>query len=495
MDINKKLLQEINRFRMMSSYQPGRLLSEQDEDNTRKKAFGTDETFPKFSPANKELVEVNMAEDLNELISEKQDDFMKQIPVTLDSNLNLNINGTILKRVDFCQMVKDENYFNGDAVYTRRACNNGTSLYQLKNKKYTVTEYDRNGNLYPKPVTGLATEFKVDNLFDQFIAKYPSYQNFFDTNNDKILENGVSISEYVKNLINSVSLKVVVKPTSSEDLNKFGFTIELSDDKKSRDEYNGAIERLNSGNNGLLTGNFYDVFKTNNFIVPFEGSSRKAYSFLKNNFSEFNFTELVLNIPPDLSQGDIPPVTNTPNPTPTPTPPEVIAFDFVVETAKNYEFDKAELTQQAKDEIDDNITEKFLSILPKYQEGYLKFIKDKEIPVYAYASIDADPYAMDGGFYEGCSQYGVGKGPRKDYNKCLSQARAQKVVDYLKTTQGGIFKDVNFKPVGMGETCQFSGLCWTVKKKGSNEKSPYSTSKTYPDRRFSVNFPSYHADF
>jgi hypothetical protein len=351
MDINKKLLQEINRFRMMSSYQPGRLLSEQDEDNTRKKAFGTDETFPKFSPANKELVEVNMAEDLNELISEKQDDFMKQIPVTLDSNLNLNINGTILKRVDFCQMVKDENYFNGDAVYTRRACNNGTSLYQLKNKKYTVTEYDRNGNLYPKPVTGLATEFKVDNLFDQFIAKYPSYQNFFDTNNDKILENGVSISEYVKNLINSVSLKVVVKPTSSEDLNKFGFTIELSDDKKSRDEYNGAIERLNSGNNGLLTGNFYDVFKTNNFIVPFEGSSRKAYSFLKNNFSEFNFTELVLNIPPDLSQGDIPPVTNTPNPTPTPTPPREIAFDFVVETAKNYEFDKAELTQEDRKSV------------------------------------------------------------------------------------------------------------------------------------------------
>ena len=29
MDINKKLLQEINRFRLMSSYQPGKLLNEQ----------------------------------------------------------------------------------------------------------------------------------------------------------------------------------------------------------------------------------------------------------------------------------------------------------------------------------------------------------------------------------------------------------------------------------------------------------------------------------
>jgi hypothetical protein len=49
---------------------------------------------------------------------------------------------------------------------------------------------------------------------------------------------------------------------------------------------------------------------------------------------------------------------------------------------------------------------------------------------------------------------------RKEYNKCLSQARAEAVVEYLKTIADGTFKDINFVANGMGETNQFSGLKW-----------------------------------
>ena len=73
-------------------------------------------------------------------------------------------------------------------------------------------------------------------------------------------------------------------------------------------------------------------------------------------------------------------------------------------------------------------------------------------PILGYASIDGDP--------EGDVPEDKGYGPcsgqkRKDYNKCLSEARAKRVADMLNDK----FSDdnmINFKYEGMGETDQLS---------------------------------------
>ena len=182
--------------------------------------------------------------------------------------------------------------------------------------------------------------------------------------------------------------------------------------------------------------------------------------------------------------------------TPTIEIPEGIVFDFVIETKNNFEYDSATLTLDAKKAIDNKINEKFNSIEPKYQTGYLNFIKNKVIPVYAYASIDDDSNAKDGGNFTGngadgqsCSVHGKGKGLRYEYNQCLSEARAQSVVDYLKTANNEMFNKIKFNPQGLGETCEFSKNCWTPKNPVSNPDA------TYLDRRFSVNFPKWTADY
>lgn len=177
-----------------------------------------------------------------------------------------------------------------------------------------------------------------------------------------------------------------------------------------------------------------------------------------------------------------------------------IVFDFAVDAKQNFEIDEAILTKDAKDIIDDKIVTNWNDIPQYRKEEYLKFLEDKTIVVNAYASIDALSNFPDGGRYEGCSMYGVGKGPRIKYNQCLSEARANAVVEYLKTIADGAFKDVNFKAVGKGETNQFSGLVWNqpeakiVNGKPINVKSPYSSEQTKPDRRFEVKFPAYHKD-
>jgi len=176
-----------------------------------------------------------------------------------------------------------------------------------------------------------------------------------------------------------------------------------------------------------------------------------------------------------------------------------IAFDFVVETKDNFDFDGAILTDEAKKIIDKNIVDEWNSIPQNRRDGYLDFIKDKTINVNAYASIDALSNFKVSGSYTPCRKTGQ---LRKDYNKCLSQARAEAVVEYLKTIADGAFKDINFVATGMGETNQFSGLKWDNEKQpktNSNgvqidEKSPYSTTETKSDRRFEVKFPKWHTE-
>jgi outer membrane protein OmpA-like peptidoglycan-associated protein len=175
--------------------------------------------------------------------------------------------------------------------------------------------------------------------------------------------------------------------------------------------------------------------------------------------------------------------------------------EFTTSAEDPFEFNRAELTELAKQKLDVlankiiNVGEDYSS---EFKDAFYNFLKSKTITVNAYSSIDASSNFPDGGDYPGCSQYGVGKGPRKSYNKCLSQARAQTVVNYLKD-KGGILAELNYSAVGKGETNKFSNVVWSEANetfpknpsKSLDKKNPNGRDKTAPDRRFVVAIPKF----
>ena len=175
--------------------------------------------------------------------------------------------------------------------------------------------------------------------------------------------------------------------------------------------------------------------------------------------------------------------------------------DFNASAEDPFEFDSPELTETAKKSLNE-LSDKILNVGVKYGEDfkntYYTFLKNKTITINAYSSIDASSNFPDGGGFAGCSKYGIGKGPRKDYNKCLSQARAEKVVAYLKD-KVGILSELTYEAIGRGETNKFSKLVWAEANelfpknpsKSLDKKNPNGRDKTAPDRRFIVAIPKF----
>ena len=119
--------------------------------------------------------------------------------------------------------------------------------------------------------------------------------------------------------------------------------------------------------------------------------------------------------------------------------------------------------------------------------GYEDYLKGLTLVVNGYASQDGDPTAEDGGYLPACSKYGKGKGPRSEYNKCLSQERAQRVADDLQK----IFDElvgtgkIQVNAKGNGETHDFKGRAWN-KIDGKDIESNLSEN-----RRVTFKIPKY----
>jgi hypothetical protein len=497
--MNKELLKEIKRFRLISSYKPGLTLNEQGEndltDDNKTKIFGSDTGFEKFSPANKELVEIYMTEDLNKLIMENQNKYMKEIPITLDNSFKLTLNNdVVLTPYDFCGEYEKGVDFMGDASGTRDACLRGVKLYQLKNSTYSTTLMDKDNKPYESEFIGVKTEFVVKNLLDDFIAKYPKYNSFFKQYEEKYLENNMSISKYVKDMINNLSLTVLVVPESQANLEKFGFTIEntsdnkLSDYTKTKKEYKKIVSSMKNENGTSISGNFYDVFKTTDFIVPIKNSTNKSYYYLKNNFAIFKVAKLNLYIPPKFSEGE----GGLTGPTPTPTPTPLVApIELKLDLINAYEFDKVdkggssywrelksgEEGESGQEQFDDFIVE-YNALKSEYSDvwdKYLEFLKNNKVKIYGYASIDRPPTDTIIGRYPGCqSNKNI-----KDYNQCLSEKRAQQAVKDIVAKIPEL--DGILEPIGGGQTDQFDGKNYTNA----------TSDETYQNRRIYGVFPTY----
>ena len=119
---------------------------------------------------------------------------------------------------------------------------------------------------------------------------------------------------------------------------------------------------------------------------------------------------------------------------------------------------------------------------PKLYQDYLNSLKGQTITVNAYASIDEKSDAIMTGGYTACNKPNQ---TRKAYNQCLSQARAQNVVNELKKLLPDFFDEkagITFKPVGVGETEEFA----------MGKKWPNATKdETLPNRRYTVVLPTF----
>jgi len=181
-----------------------------------------------------------------------------------------------------------------------------------------------------------------------------------------------------------------------------------------------------------------------------------------------------------------------------PEVPDVITQGFDFRADNPFEFDKAGITAEAKEVI----SAKMLGLFElekgegdKLQQYIDKYLKGKEVIINAYSSIDADPEEIGGGEYVGvkdCAKRVNGQPTikRKDYNLCLSQARAEAVAEYLKLEYSDIFGEVIFKPIGHGESNE-SGNGVFAKFGSAEQKAHQATGRdaTKTDRRFDFSLP------
>jgi hypothetical protein len=179
-----------------------------------------------------------------------------------------------------------------------------------------------------------------------------------------------------------------------------------------------------------------------------------------------------------------------------------VSIDIDVDATEPFEFDSLKLVSGGTEAITKFANEILTGVEEDYgpdvKEKYYTWLKSKPITIRAYSSIDASSNFPDGGTVAECAQYGTGKGPRKTYNKCLSQKRAEVIVSELKK-KGGILAELTYDPVGMGETNKFSKIVWAdgnktfgpKPSKSEDQKNPNGTAKTQPDRRFEIIVPTF----
>lgn len=171
-----------------------------------------------------------------------------------------------------------------------------------------------------------------------------------------------------------------------------------------------------------------------------------------------------------------------------PIPPPVVSIEIRLDLTDPFKFDKTELTDIGKSKLEDFIL-KINQVKPKYGEKtygeYINFLKKNKIKVTTSSSIDQDPNGKTADSnnsntttLESCRVPG-GK-LRKEYNKCLSEKRAdaiiQKLTEEIPDLRG------SFIPNAIGETDQFdSGKKWPN----------YKPNETVQNRRLDIDVPTF----
>jgi len=269
------------------------------------------------------------------------------------------------------------------------------------------------------------------------------------------------------------------------------------------------IKKPKIKNPGTLRGN--NVIKLGSFVIRPAGSNKAGTIFKNKKNSQmfpvpdaFWYKWLGIEQIFDLKagwygQGDWEAVrTQTIKKDPDPTDEVPINITFKFNLDDPFEFDRTDLYPDAANTLDTWIKEVNTSIKnadPAESAKYIKILKDTPINVLGYASIDALSNFKVVGKFASCRKESGQL--RKDYNKCLSVARANKIIKYLQDSDSeGILSKLTYTAVGMGETNKFSGKIWKhdILNPTVNVNSPHSKNDTKADRRFIIELPEYKSN-
>jgi outer membrane protein OmpA-like peptidoglycan-associated protein len=138
---------------------------------------------------------------------------------------------------------------------------------------------------------------------------------------------------------------------------------------------------------------------------------------------------------------------------------------FVLDITSPFIFDSIELTNEAKP-----IFDKFIQDIKNNYQGVTA-----NVEVITSSSVDGDPNKIIRGAYGPCQNSGT----RREYDLCLSEKRAEKIVNDLKNGVG--IPTLTFTPKGVGQTTSY-GPGWTKEK-------PTKVSQTAPNRRLIIKLP------
>jgi len=184
---------------------------------------------------------------------------------------------------------------------------------------------------------------------------------------------------------------------------------------------------------------------------------------------------------------------------PTPPIPDIQApNNFTFELQDPFNFDSDVLTEKGIKDLNNQLINLRKFLINSFRLGKLSDILNSPITLLGYASSDADPLSKDGGNLPACSKNGKGIGPRGEYDKCLSQERANRIKEKFDETLQSIkivrgrepelIKDIfpsavtNWvKAKGMGQDSSKSGIDWTT---------PHTPIETSADRRVDMTPPT-----
>lgn len=342
-----------------------------------------------------EIVEGPMSRVLNDLIKEKQGELLKNWKFYITSN-----SGSI-----FLQLANKETQ---ESSKKRRFIENPATQRQEINLNKPI--------VLPVSIGGVG-------LFEG-LNSYEDFNYFFNTNTEA--------SDKLKKQIQNLKLNIEVYSVGGAGK----IEIYLGDNnRKNRKKYEPNVFSLEDG-------------VPTSILLPLtegQGGNSAAIEVNKDTLISISSGNLASYLPFLTLRA---PVIET-----EPEIPDVFARDIVfkLQVTDPFEFDSPDITENAKNEIKvglDRLVGK-LEEEGAYEQYINSSIKGKDIIVNAYSSIDAKSDEVGGGDVSDCSPGGTTT--RAQYNLCLSQKRAETIVNYLKSEFPEIFGETNLIAKGMGE--------------------------------------------
>ena len=385
-----------------------------------------------------EIVEGPMSRVLNELIKEKQGELLKNWKFYITSNSDSI----------FLQLANKETQ---ESSKKRRFIENPATQRQEINLNKPI--------VLPVSIGGVG-------LFEG-LNSYEDFNYFFNTNTEA--------SDKLKKQIQNLKLNIEVYSVGGAGK----IEIYLGDNnRKNRKKYEPNVFSLEDG-------------VPTSILLPLtegQGGNSAAIEVNKDTLISISSGNLASYLPFLTLRA---PVIQTEPEIPEEPPVFARDIDFKLQVTDPFEFDSPDITDNARDEIKKGLGRLVGQLEEEdvYDVYINTKIKGKDIIVQAFSSIDAKSDEVGGGSVSECSPGGTTT--RAQYNLCLSQKRAETIVNYLKSEFPEIFGETNLIAKGMGELESPNSVNLPYSDPKQKAHRDDNRRSTAADRKFIINMPEF----